>query len=40
MYKFKGTYAEWEAMGERQACFPLNLPKPHLAQGTFNDDVL
>ena len=27
-------------MCEREACFPLNLPKPHLAQGTFKDDVL
>ena len=31
MYRFKGKYAEYEAMGEREACFPLNLPKPHLA---------
>ena len=27
-------------MGEREACFPLNLPKPHLAEGTLKDDVL
>ena len=27
-------------MVEREACFPLNLPKPHLAQGTFKDGVL
>ena len=31
MYKFKVKYAEYEAMVERQACFPLNLPEPHLA---------
>ena len=31
MYQFKGKYAEKNAMGEREACFPLNLPKPHLA---------
>ena len=31
MYKFKWKYAEYEAMGEREACFPLNLPKTHLA---------
>ena len=31
MYKFKGKYAEYEAMVEDEACFPLNLPKPHLA---------
>ena len=31
MYKLKGKYAEYEAMVERDACFPLNLPKPHLA---------
>ena len=30
MYRFKEKYAEKEAMVERQACFPLNLPKPHL----------
>ena len=27
-------------MGEREVCFPLNLPKPHLAYGTFKDDVI
>ena len=27
-------------MGEREARFPLNLPKPHLALVTFKDDVL
>ena len=27
-------------MVEPEACFPLNLPKPHLAQGTFKDDVI
>ena len=27
-------------MVERQACFPLNLPKPHLALGKIKDDVL
>ena len=31
MCKFKGKYAEKEAMGERGPCFPLNLTKPHLA---------
>ena len=31
MRKFKRKYAEEEAMAEREACFPLNLPKPHLA---------
>ena len=31
MHKFKRKYAEKEAMVEREACFPLNLPKPHLA---------
>ena len=31
MYKFKGKYAEQEAIGERQACFPINLSNPHLA---------
>ena len=31
MYKFKGKYAEQEAMVESEVCFPLNLPKPHLA---------
>ena len=31
MYKFKGKYAEYESMVEREACFHLNLPKPHLA---------
>ena len=30
MYTFKGKYADKEAMVEREACFPLNLPKPHL----------
>ena len=27
-------------MVERDVCFPLNLPKPHLAWGTFKDGVL
>ena len=27
-------------MGEHEACFPLNLPKPHLVYGTYKDDVL
>ena len=27
-------------MVECEACFPLNLPKPHLGKGTFIDDVL
>ena len=27
-------------MGEREASFPLSLPKPHLGQGKFKDDVL
>ena len=40
MYKFKGEYIEKEAMGEHKAFFSLNLPKPHLAQGTFKDAVL
>ena len=31
MYKFKGKYAEYEAMVEREACFTLDSPKPHLA---------
>ena len=31
MYKCKGKYAEQEEMVEREACVPLNLPKPHLA---------
>ena len=31
MYNFKGKYAEYEAMVEREACFSLNLRKPHLA---------
>ena len=31
MHTFKGKYAELEAMVEREARFPLNLPKPHLA---------
>ena len=31
MHTFEGKYAEQEAMVEREACFPLNLPKPHLA---------
>ena len=26
MYKFKGKYADTEAMVECEACFPLNLP--------------
>ena len=40
MHKFKGKYAEKETIVEREACFPLNLPKPHLAQGMFKDDVI
>ena len=40
MYKFKGKYAEYEAMVESEVCFPLNLFKPRLAYGTFKDDVL
>ena len=31
LYTFKGKYAEYEAMVEREACFPLDLPKPYLA---------
>ena len=31
MYTFKRKYAEYEAMVEREACFPLILPMPHLA---------
>ena len=27
-------------MVEREACFPLNLRKPPLAQGTIKDDAL
>ena len=27
-------------MVDREACFPLNLPKPHLAYGTFKDEAL
>ena len=31
MHKFKGKYADYETIVEREECFPLNLPKPHLA---------
>ena len=40
MHKCKGKYAEYEAIVDREECFPLNLPKPHLAYGTYKDDVL
>ena len=40
MYNFKGKYAEKEAIVEREACFPLNFPNPHLALVTFKDDAL